>query len=120
MNELFEFSTDDLQCNVEQITKEDFIKKDKHLLEKLINGHSKYFKKVFNEDEVEEQESCTACNGFIYREQGGDIVECTACDGTGLKSDTQFDSDGFAEFFQEEMLLGEDSLLDLIYCEPKD
>ena len=37
-------------------------------------------------NEGEEKDVCDRCNGFTQIEQGGNIVDCYACNGSGEKS----------------------------------
>ena len=40
---------------------------------------------------------CSSCNGFLYVERGGHIVDCDSCDGTGKESMVKFNTEWFAE-----------------------
>lgn len=53
-------------------------------------------------DEEDEKFTCTRCGGFLYIEQGGDTVDCYACNGTGVeRPERVFNAQKFGEWVCE-------------------
>lgn len=52
----------------------------------------------------EEIESCERCGGMTQIEQGGDIVDCYVCAGTGeKKAEKYFDAEQFVDFIESQI-----------------
>jgi len=52
-------------------------------------------------DENDEKFTCTRCGGMLYIEQGGEVVDCTSCGGTGVqKPERIFNAQKFGEWIE--------------------
>jgi len=102
-----------------KMTKDEFIKKTRLLLQLILDEYGRNWKDRFTEDDEEtEENTCTRCNGFLYIEQGGEgDVNCTSCNGTGVSSERVFDKETFLEFIEHDVIFGEEPFLNLLHCE---
>lgn len=99
------------------MTKDEFIQKTKAMLSAIMDGYSMHWSNRFSEDGDSGENSCLRCGGFTQIEQGGYIVDCTSCEGTGLSSERVFDEEGFVEFMEHTVLFGTEPFLELMNCE---
>lgn len=97
------------------MAKDEFILKTKALLSAIMEGYSAHWRDKFSEDD--EDNACERCGGGTQIEQGGDIVDCPSCKGTGVSSERVFDGDGFVEFMEHEVMFGTEPFLELMECE---
>ena len=102
-----------------KMTKDEFIKKTRSLLQLILDEYGRNWEDRFTEDDEETEEStCPRCNGFLYIEQGGEgDVNCPSCNGTGVSSERVFDKETFLEFIEHDVMFGEQPFLNLLHCE---
>ena len=100
-----------------KMTKDEFIQKTRSMLQTIMDGYSSNWKDKFDEDDESEENTCSRCGGFTQIEQGGETVDCTSCNGTGLSSERVFDTENFMEFMEHDVIFGEQPFLDLLHCE---
>jgi len=102
-----------------KMTKDEFIKKTRSLLQLILDEYGRNWKDRFTEDDEEtEENTCTRCNGFLYIEQGGaGDVNCPSCNGTGVRNERVFDKETFLEFIEHDVMFGGQPFLDLLHCE---
>ncbi|MBK9258138.1 MAG: hypothetical protein IPM42_22085 [Saprospiraceae bacterium] len=112
------FSTNiDLETDSQppKMTKDEFIAKAKKLLAKIDMKYSQHWK---DKPDDNEEAVCSRCGGFTQIEQGGDIVDCHMCKGTGeAQGERVFDSEGFLEVIEHEIMFGSEPFFELINCE---
>ena len=118
MDDIFnsDFIVDELEA-MPKMTKDEFILKTRAMLQKVWDGYGNHWHNKFNEDDESEENTCTRCGGFTQIEQGGETVDCTNCGGTGMNSERVFDTETFMEFFEHEVMFGNEPFFDLIHCE---
>jgi len=97
-----------------EMTSDEFIKKTKEMLQNILADYTSRWKRKYDEDDESEENCCSRCGGCLYIEQGGDIVDCYVCNGTGINTDTIFDAEGFCEFIEHEVIFGNEPFLELI------
>lgn len=101
-----------------KMTKDEFIKKTRSMLQAIMDGYSSNWKDKFDEEDESEENTCSRCNGFLYIEQGGvGDVDCPSCNGTGRNNERVFDTENFVEFIEHGVIFGEQPFLDLLHCE---
>jgi DnaJ-class molecular chaperone len=100
-----------------KMTKDEFIQKTRSMLQAIMDEYSSNWKDKFDEDDESEENTCSRCGGFTQIEQGGETVDCTSCNGTGLSSERVFDTENFMEFMEHDVIFGEQPFLDLLHCE---
>ncbi len=111
------FNLDENTFSDPELTQEDFILKAKDVLMKIDSSYAScwYDNPVSDED----LPSCNRCGGFLYIEQGGETVDCTVCNGTGVdKGDKLFDSNKFSELM-ENIMFNYSDFYELLSCKIK-
>jgi len=109
--------TDDNEFGPMPMTKDEFIQKTKAMLSAIMDRYTMCWSNRFEEDDESEENSCPRCGGFTQIEQGGYIVDCYSCKGTGLSNERVFDKDGFVEFMEHTVMFGTEPFLELMECE---
>ena len=70
----------------------------------ICNKADKKYGECWEDQPVDESEenSCDRCGGFLYIEQGGDVVDCPYCKGTGQNLPERiFNQQKFGEWVEE-------------------
>lgn len=101
-----------------EFTKDEFIAKAKALLLKIQKGHIECYVPV--KDENGKNEDCSRCGGMLYIEEGGNVVDCRSCNGTGEEMVNALDETAFCEFIEHEIIWSDEPFFDLINCTIKD
>jgi hypothetical protein len=119
MEDIFDndFTMDGENSQPPKMTKDQFIQKTRSMLQAIMDGYSSNWKDKFDEEDESEENTCTRCGGFTQIEQGGEIVDCTSCGGTGMNCERVFDTENFVEFIEHGVIFGEQPFLDLLHCE---
>lgn len=99
----------------QKMASDEFIQKTKAMLKGILDEYSSCWSNKFNEED--ESNVCERCGGGTQIVQGGDIVDCTSCDGTGQSSERVFDQDRFVEFMEHSVMFGDEPFLELMECE---
>ena len=99
------------------MSKDEFIQKTKAMLLGIMHNYSMHWSNKFDENDESEENSCSRCGGFTQIEQGGYIVDCPSCEGTGLSSERVFYTDGFVEYMEHTVMFGTEPFLELMECE---
>lgn len=100
-----------LEDKIAPMSKDEFIAKAKALLMKIDEVYTRSF------HDKPEEESCERCGGMLYIEQGGEVVDCTSCKGTGNAQYRVFDREEFSDAIEHEIMFGEQPFFELIGCE---
>ena len=118
MCDFFDKDFEPTEEKVIEFTKDEFIEKAKALLKKLEQGHIGCYVPV--KDENGENEDCTRCGGMLYIEDGGEVRDCHACNGTGESIYNALDETAFCEFIEHEIVWSNEPFFDLINCSIKE
>lgn len=97
------------------MTNAEFVEKTKTMLRHIIEGYSAHWRNKFSEED-DPNNVCQRCGGGTQIVQGGDVVDCTSCNGTGLSSERIFDVEGFADFMEHEVFFGDQPFVELMEC----
>lgn len=99
-----------------KMTKDEFIQKTKQMLRKMMDKFSESHHT--DNSSLDEDSCCDRCHGFTQIEQGGNIVDCYECNGTGeAKGEVIFDSDLFGESIAHDFMFGNEPFYELMECE---
>lgn len=107
----------DTETGPKPMTKDEFIQKAKAILSTIMDGYTMHWSNRFSEDDESDENQCHRCGGWMQIEQGGNIVDCYSCKGTGLSNERVFDTDGFVEFMEHTVMFGTEPFLELMECE---
>ena len=118
MEDFFDLINDNEENDLLHIkmNKEEFVLKTRLMLKFIIDGYSKCHKPVIND----ENKDCTRCHGNLYIEQGGNIVDCTSCKGTGVEFESELDETEFCDFMEHIVIFGEQPFFELLECQIED
>lgn len=115
------FNTDfttEINSQPPKITKDEFIQKTRSMLQAIMEEYSRSWKNKYNEvDDETGENTCSRCGGFTQIEQGGETIDCTSCNGTGINYERVFDSETFLDFMEHNVIFGEQPFLDLLHCD---
>jgi len=109
----------DSEYEVEQeieITKEDFMQKAKEMLNAVYNAYCSAIKKKFEDEDDSENNCCDRCGGMLCIEDGGDVIDCPSCNGTGQNNTMVFDKEQFIEDIEHGIIFGNTPFLSLLNC----
>lgn len=99
------------------MTKNEFIQKTKSMLSDILNEYSECCGNKPTYDDDSEESVCQRCGGGTQIIQGGEIVDCTSCNGTGISKDRVFKTERFVEFIEHTVMFGPQPFLDLLHCD---
>lgn len=100
-----------------KMTSEEFVLKTKALLKNILDEWSDSHSRKFDAEDDSEGNVCDRCDGYSQIEQGGDIVDCNVCDGTGQNNEVVFDTESFSEFMTHTVIFGSEPFYELMECE---
>ena len=100
-----------------EMTINEFLKKTKDLLSLIDSKYGDFYTPKYEEDS--EENECSRCHGFTQVEEGGEIIDCGNCNGTGESTDVVFDAIGFSEFIEHGIMFTDTTFYDLINCNIK-
>ena len=100
-----------------KMTSEEFILKTKAMLKNILDEWSNSHSRKFDTEDDSEENVCDRCGGYTQIEQGGEIVDCHNCDGTGQSNEVVFDTESFLEFMTHTVIFGNEPFYKLMESE---
>lgn len=100
-----------------KMTSKEFVLKTKTMLKNILDEWSNSHSRKFDTEDDSEENVCDRCGGYAQIEQGGDIVDCNVCDGTGQNNEVVFDTESFLEFITHTVIFGSEPFYELMECE---
>ena len=101
-----------------RMSKDTFIKHSKELLEAIDDTYTECWEDKITDDS--EDNICTNCNGGLYVVEGGDVIDCRSCNGTGQNYERVFNSEKFLDFIEHSVMFGGMPFYELKDCDIDD
>lgn len=116
MDDLLKHNESTEDCKTLEMTNEEFVTKTKAMLKNILDEYSNSHSRKFDTEDDNEENVCDRCNGYSQIEQGGEIVDCNICDGTGQNNEVVFDTESFSEFIEHTVMFGNEPFYELLEC----